>query len=303
MAKTFSLCNQKGGVGKTTTAVNLATSLAQSQKKVLLIDIDPQGNATSGLGLDKNAIQKTIYNLLINENIDSEVVLSTCVTNLDIIPSNPQLAGAEIELIRSEKREFLLKNAIGETKEKYDFVLIDCPPSLSLLTLNSMVASDGILIPLQCEYYALEGLGQLLSTYQLVKEKLNPELEVSGVILTMADFRTNLTQQVIEDVRNHFQDRVFKTVVPRSVKISEAPSFGKPIALYDPHSRGAKCYEEVGKEFLTRFSGAQDKAQTAKTIASQEIASASLGTLPRNDVPKGTARNATVIANEAKQSQ
>jgi len=253
MAKVFSLCNQKGGVGKTTTAVNLAACLAQSQNKVLLIDIDPQGNATSGVGLDKNLVQKRAYNLLIDENRDSEIILSTCVTNLYVIPSNSHLAGGEVELINAENREFLFKNAIEEIKEQYDFVLIDCPPSLGLLTLNSMVASDGILIPLQCEYYALEGLGQLLNTYQLVKEKLNPELEIAGVILTMADFRTNLTQQVIEDVRNHFQDRVFQTVIPRSVKISEAPSFGKPISVYDPHSKGAKCYEEIAKEFLARF--------------------------------------------------
>ena len=254
MAQIFSLCNQKGGVGKTTTAVNLATCLAQSGKKILLIDIDPQGNATSGLGLNKNEIAAGTYELLSGEIPISEVILNTCVTNLFLIPSNSNLAGAEIELISYDSREYILKTVLEKTKSQYDFILIDCPPSLGLLTINALVASDGILIPLQCEYYALEGLGQLLHTFQLVREKLNSKLELGGVILTMADFRTNLTQQVIEDVRNHFQDRVFQTVIPRSVKISEAPSFGKPIGLYDPHSRGAKCYEEVAKEFLKHFS-------------------------------------------------
>ena len=254
MGQVFSLCNQKGGVGKTTTAVNLASCLAQKKKKILLIDIDPQGNTTSGLGLDKNALQKTTYDALINSNSLSEVIYSTCLTDLFLIPSNPHLSGAEVELIHSENREFLLKEAVDRLKSDYDFILIDCPPSLGLLTLNALVASDNMLIPLQCEYYALEGLGQLLNTFQLVREKLNPALEIGGVILTMADFRTNLTQQVIEDVRNHFQDRVFQTVIPRSVKISEAPSFGKPITLYDPYSKGAKCYQEIAKEFLARFS-------------------------------------------------
>ena len=254
MAKIFSLCNQKGGVGKTTTAVNLATYLAQKNKKILLIDIDPQGNSTSGLGLNKNEVPAGSYELISGEISISEVILPTCVTDLYIIPSNSNLAGAEIELISYERREYVLKNVLEHIQAQYDFVLVDCPPSLGLLTINALVASAGMLIPLQCEYYALEGLGQLLHTYQLVREKLNPELEVAGVILTMADFRTNLTQQVIEDVRTHFQGKVFKTVIPRSVKISEAPSFGKPIALYDPHSRGAKCYEEIAKEFLNRFS-------------------------------------------------
>ena len=253
MAKIFAFCNQKCGVGKTTTAVNLAASLAQKGKKVLLIDIDPQGNATSGIGLSKSELQSSCYELLSGEIPISQVVILSNITGINVIPANSSLAGAEVELIDYEKREYILNNVLESIKDQYDFILIDCPPSLGLLTLNALVASDGLLIPLQCEYYALEGLGQLLHTFQLVREKLNPKLEIAGVILTMADFRTNLTQQVIEDVRNHFQDRVFKTVVPRSVKISEAPSFGKPISIYDPSSRGAKCYEEIAVEFLKRY--------------------------------------------------
>ena len=270
MAKIFSLCNQKGGVGKTTTAVNLTTGLALSGKKILLIDIDPQGNATSGLGLNKNEIKAGMYELISGEIPISEVVLNTCVTNLFLIPSNSNLAGAEVELINYDSREYILRTVLEKVKDQYDFILIDCPPSLGLLTINALVACDGMIIPLQCEYYALEGLGQLLQTYQLIHEKLNLDLEVSGVILTMADFRTNLTQQVIEDVRNHFQNKVFKTVVPRSVKISEAPSFGKPIALYDPHSRGAKCYDEIVKEFLTRFSSSGKKKAEEITAGNKQ---------------------------------
>lgn len=253
MPKVFCFCNQKGGVGKTTTAVNLAAGLALSGKKILLIDIDPQGNATSGLGVDKNRVASGAYELISGEIDISEVIVLTCVTDLFLIPANSGLAGAEVELINYDSREYIVKTVLEKVKSQYDFILIDCPPSLGLLTINALVASEGMLIPLQCEYYALEGLGQLIQTYQLVREKLNASLEISGILLTMADFRTNLTQQVIEDVRAHFQDKVFQTVVPRSVKISEAPSFGKPIALYDPHSRGTKCYEEITNEFLNRF--------------------------------------------------
>ncbi len=306
MPKIFSFCNQKGGVGKTTTAVNLATCLAQKNKRVLLIDVDPQGNATSGIGITKSELTSSTYELLSGEISVTEVIIPTSITNLKIIPSNASLAGAEVELIEYERREYILKNVLESVVDQFDFILIDCPPSLGLLTLNALTASDGMLIPLQCEYYALEGLGQLLNTYRLIREKLNPELEIAGVILTMADFRTNLTQQVIEDVRSHFQNQVFKTVVPRSVKISEAPSFGKPIALYDPLSRGAKCYEEIAKEFLKRFPTTENEITLKKN--NNEIASATIGTLPRNDAPEGTAKN-TVIASarlparqEAKQS-
>lgn len=253
MGKIFSFCNQKGGVGKTTTAVNLAGCLAMTGKKVLLIDLDPQGNATSGLGLDRNTIDKTVYNLIIDTIDHSQVICSTQFDNLSIIPSNANLSGAEIELINEAGREFILKNALVQVTPQFDFILIDCPPSLGLLTLNALVASDGMLIPLQCEYYALEGLGQLLKTHELVKQRLKPTLEISGVLMTMADSRTNLTNQVIEEVRKHFGPLVFDTVIPRSVKISEAPSFGKPVVTYDPHSKGAECYRKAAEEFLARF--------------------------------------------------
>ncbi len=266
MLRIFSFCNQKGGVGKTTTAVNLAACLAQKNKKVLLVDIDPQGNATSGIGLSKNELPSSCYELLSGEIPVTQVIIQSGITNLDIIPANSSLAGAEIELIDYDRREYILRGVLEPIRDQYDFILIDCPPSLGLLTLNALVASDGLLIPLQCEYYALEGLGQLLHTHHLIREKLNANLEIAGVILTMADFRTNLTQQVIEDVRSHFQDKVFKTVVPRSVKISEAPSFGKPIALYDPSSRGAKCYDEIANEFINRFAKQTNQETTKPNV-------------------------------------
>jgi chromosome partitioning protein len=264
MYKIFSFCNQKGGVGKTTTALNLAAGLSAKKKKVLLIDLDPQGNATSGVGVEKNIESGTAYEVILRKKRLSEVIVETSFTNLDLVASNSSLAGAEIELASVIGREFILKEACDEIRSKYDFIFLDCPPSLGLLTLNGLVASDGLMIPLQCEYYALEGLGQLMGTFQLVKERLNQKLEIGGIVLTMADFRTNLTQQVIDDVRKHFEDKVFKVVIPRSVKISEAPSFGKPVIFYDPHCRGAISYAEAADEFANRFPEAKDVVKIAE---------------------------------------
>ena len=248
----FSFCNQKGGVGKTTSAINLATGLAQSGRKVLLIDSDPQGNATSGLGIDKSK-NSTIYNVITGQDNINGIILHTEIDGLKLIPSNGELSGAEIELISLPEREFRLVKAIKDLSKEYDYIFIDCPPSLGLLTVNALAASDFILIPLQCEYYALEGLGQLLETHSLIKRNLNPRLEIGGVLLTMADFRTKLTEQVIHEVRGYFKDKVFDSVIPRSVRLSEAPSFGKPGIVYDKFSRGSKGYLDAIKEFTNRF--------------------------------------------------
>ena len=253
MGKVFSISNQKGGVGKTTTAVNIATFCALNGVKTLMIDSDPQGNSTSGIGVDRNNLKSTTYEIIVNNENPKDAIIASTIENLYIIPANPTLAAAEIELIGVSEREFILKKAIQPIKNDFDFIIIDCPPSLGLLTINALTASEQLIIPLQCEYYALEGLGQLLNTFKLVKENLNSGIEIGGVVLTMADFRTNLTQQVIEEVRSYFGDKTFKTIVPRSVKVSEAPSFGKPIILYDPSSKGAKAYKDVGAEFLEKF--------------------------------------------------
>lgn len=255
MGKIMSFFNQKGGVGKTTSVINVATVLAQANKKVLVVDLDSQGNATSGLGIDKGKNESTAYQLLVDKSEPLSCIKETGVENLSIIASNAHLAGAEMHLINQEKREFVLREQLQKIKEKYDFIFLDCPPALGLTSINALSASSYVIIPLQCEYYALEGLGQLLNTYQLVKKNLNPELELGGVILTMADFRTNLTQQVVEEVQNYFKEKVFQTIIPRSVKLSEAPSFGKPAVIYDAHSRGSQSYVSLGKEFLDRFSG------------------------------------------------
>ncbi|OGW80754.1 MAG: hypothetical protein A2W83_02760 [Sulfuricurvum sp. RIFCSPLOWO2_12_43_5] len=252
--KIFSFCNQKGGVGKTTTAVNLAAALSVQGKKVLLIDMDPQGNATSGVGIDKRSLRKTVYHLLISDMDITEVVINDLETNISVIPANKDLIGASIELIQIENREFLLKNRISSIKDKYDYILIDCPPSLGFITLNALVASDALIIPLQCEYYALEGLSELIETFRIVKNRLSENLEIGGIVMTMADFRTNLTQQVIEEVRKHFKEKVFDTIISRNIKISEAPSFGKSVIQYDPNSKGAQNYTNLAKEFLNRFS-------------------------------------------------
>jgi len=250
MGKTIAICNQKGGVGKTTTAINLATYLALSGKKILLIDVDPQGNASSGLGIDKHKIEKSVYDLIIDEVDPRPIILKTQVENLNIIPSNLGLTGAEVELVGIMGREYRLKKAIASLLDEFSFIIIDCPPSLGLLTINALSAADSVLIPIQCEYYALEGLSQLNHTVNLVKENLNQNLVVEGVLLTMADYRTNLTNEVINEARNFFKDKVYDTVIPRNIRLTESPGFGKPIAFYDKNSIGAQKYQEFTDEML-----------------------------------------------------
>ena len=252
MAKIISICNQKGGTGKTTTAVNLSAALASFGHKILIVDVDPQGNATSGIGINKNEIEKSIYDALLNKISVQDAVIKTFLSSLDIIPCNINLTGAEIELVGVLSRETRLKKALVGVENDYDYIFIDSPPSLGLLTLNALVASHSIIIPIQCEFYALEGVSQLLNTINLVRDGLNPQLAIEGVLLTMADFRTNLTTEVINEIKNYFREQVFQTIIPRNVKLSEAPSFGKPISLYDAASIGAKKYDELAKEFLER---------------------------------------------------
>ena len=249
MGKIISVANQKGGVGKTTTTVNLGTILAKKGKKVLLIDADPQGNATSGLGVEKD-VEKSVYDILVNDTEVEEVCEDTMIKNLKVCPSNINLAGAEVELVSMMSREQRLKEKLMKVKDEFDFILIDCPPSLGLVTLNAFTASDSVLIPVQCEYFALEGLGQLLNTINLVKKHLNKSLYIEGALLTMYDIRTNLSNQVVKEVKKYFDNKVYKTVIPRNVKLSEAPSYGMPITLYDARSKGAKSYDKFTKEFL-----------------------------------------------------
>lgn len=251
LGKAIAIFNQKGGVGKTTTNINLAACLAMKGKKVLILDIDPQGNTTSGMGILKKGLKRTAYEVLIDDNVEpEEAILSTGLKNLDIIPASVQLAGAEIELVQLEGRERRLKKAIDKIKDKYDYIFIDCPPSLGLLTINSLTAVDSVLIPIQCEFYALEGVSQLMSTIELVKKNLNKKLEIQGVILSMFDGRTNLSIQVVEEVKKYFRDKVYTTVIPRNVRLAEAPSYGLPITEYDPRSKGALAYMEFAEEFL-----------------------------------------------------
>lgn len=244
----IALANQKGGVGKTTSSVNLSSSLAFLGKKVLLVDIDPQGNASSGVGVNKGEIEHCIYDVLVDDVAIQDVLQKTDLDNLNVIPATIQLAGAEVELVPAISREIRLKKAIDSIRDDYDYVIIDCPPSLGLLTLNALTAADSVLIPVQCEYYALEGLSQLLNTIRIVQKHLNEDLQIEGVLLTMLDARTNLGIQVIEEVKKYFQNKVFNTIIPRNVRLSEAPSHGKPILLYDAKSKGAEVYLELAKE-------------------------------------------------------
>lgn len=250
LANIIAVANQKGGVGKTTTSVNVSACLAYLGKKVLLVDIDPQGNATSGVGIEKGDIEHCVYNILVDDRDAEEIIQQTIVENLYVIPSTIQLAGAEIELVPTISREVRLKRALMKVEKNFDYIIIDCPPSLGLLTINSLTAANAVLIPVQCEYYALEGLSQLLNTVRLVQKHLNTDLEIEGVLLTMLDARTNLGIQVIEEVKKYFQEKVYRSIIPRNVRLGEAPSHGKPIIVYDPKSRGAEVYLELAKEVL-----------------------------------------------------
>lgn len=252
MGRILSISNQKGGVGKTTTAINLAASLASAERKTLLVDIDPQGNGGSGLGIPVRELDKTIYDVLAGEATIAEVKRSTELRYLDVIPANRNLAGAEIELVDVERREFRLKEALEAVRDDYEYIVIDCPPALGLLTLNSLVAADAVLVPLQCEYFALEGISELVHTIELVRENLNPKLEIEGVLLTMYDGRISISHQVAEEARKYFQGRVFDTVIPRNVRLSECPSFGKPIILYDLRSKGSEAYLSLAREIQQR---------------------------------------------------
>lgn len=252
MGRIIAIANQKGGVGKTTTAINLSSCLAEKGQKVLAIDMDPQGNMTSGLGVDKDEAEKTIYDLLIGEADINEVIWKNVMENLDVIPTNIDLSAAEIELIGVEDKEYIVRNAIYKVKDNYDFIIIDCPPSLSMLTINAMTTADSVLVPIQCEYYALEGLSQLIHTVELVKERLNSGLEIEGVVFTMYDARTNLSLQVVENVKDNLQQNIYKTIIPRNIRLAEAPSYGMPINKYDAKSAGSDAYMRLADEVINR---------------------------------------------------
>lgn len=252
MGRTIVVANQKGGVGKTTTAINLSASLAELGQKVLIIDMDPQGNATSGIGVEKEDAENTVYELLLGQCTIEDCMIKDVYENLSLLPSNINLAAAEIELIDIEEKEYILKKEVAKVKANYDFIIIDCPPSLSMLTINSMCASDTVLVPIQCEYYALEGLTQLMHTINLVRERLNPNLEMEGVVFTMYDARTNLSLQVVENVKNNLNQTIYKTIIPRNIRLAEAPSHGMPINIYDSRSTGAESYKLLAEEVIHR---------------------------------------------------
>lgn len=252
MGRIIAIANQKGGVGKTTTAINLSASLASLGKKVLAIDMDPQGNMSSGLGVNKNEVEKTVYDLIIGNIGIEECIYEEVIENLDVLPSNIDLSAAEIELIGVDNKEYILRDEVNKVKEKYDFIIIDCPPALSMLTINAMTTSDSVLVPIQCEYYALEGLSQLIHTIELVQERLNPELEIEGVVFTMYDARTNLSLQVVENVKDNLNQNIYKTIIPRNVRLAEAPSYGMPINLYDPKSKGTESYLLLAEEVINK---------------------------------------------------
>ena len=250
MGRIIAIANQKGGVGKTTTAINLSACLAEKGQKVLAIDMDPQGNMTSGLGVDKDEAEKTIYDMIIGQAGIEEVIQKDVMENLDILPTNIDLSAAEIELIGVENKEFIVQKEVHKIRDRYDFVVIDCPPSLSMLTINAMTTADSVLVPIQCEYYALEGLSQLIHTVELVKERLNPVLEIEGVVFTMYDARTNLSLQVVENVKDNLEQNIYKTIIPRNIRLAEAPSYGMPINKYDPKSAGAESYMRLADEVI-----------------------------------------------------
>jgi chromosome partitioning protein len=272
VGRTICISNQKGGVGKTTTAINLAASLASAERSTLLVDMDPQGNAGSGLGLRAEDLKGTVYEALVSGRPAKELIHSTELRYLEVIPATPELTGAEIELVNQEQREFRLREALAPISSSYDYVIIDCPPSLGLLTLNALTAADSVLIPLQCEYYALEGLSQLLHTIELVKQELNPKLRTEGILLTMFDSRANIAHQVAEEVRGHFPDLVFRSVVPRNVRLSECPSFGKPILLYDIKSKGCESYLALGNEIMRREKAAASERSRSRGQGSRVVA-------------------------------